>query len=111
MISGYRRRRGKRQRDRSADEWRSGHGEDELSGAERDDAGDDPDDDRAGTVVERGEACREARGKGKRVDGEREQQPAEKPDAEGAENKTDYDRGGGPREGRASTTSIAQATV
>src|SRR5260370_26293794 len=100
MISGDRRRRGKQQRDRSADEWRSGHGEGELSGAKRDGAGDDPDDDRAnhaGTAVERGEACRDAREKGKRVDGEREQQPTEKPDAEGAEDKTDDDHGG-PRD-------------
>jgi hypothetical protein len=63
VISGDRRRCGKQQRDRSADEWRSGHGEGELSGAERDGAGDDPDDDRAD--VERGEACREAREKGR----------------------------------------------
>ena len=94
-------RRGKQQCDRSANEWRSHHGEGELSGAERDGAGDDPDDDRAdhaGTAVERDEACREARGKGKRVDGEREQQPTEKPDAEGAEDKTDDEHAGGPRD-------------
>jgi hypothetical protein len=57
--AGDRRRRGKQQRDRSGNEWRSGHGEGGLSGAERDGAGDDPDDDRtdhAGTAVERGEA-------------------------------------------------------
>ena len=48
----------------SANEWRSHHGEGELSGTERDGGG-DPDDDRAdhaGTAVERDEACREARG-------------------------------------------------
>ena len=87
MISGDRRRRGKQQRDRSADEWRSGHSKGELSGAECDRAGDNPDDERAehaGTAVERGKARREARGKGKRVDREREQQPTKKPDAEGA---------------------------
>ena len=81
VISGERRRCGKEQRERSADGLRSHHGESELSGAERDGAGDDPDDDRAdhaGTAVERGEACREAREKGKRVDRKREQQPTEK---------------------------------
>src|SRR5438128_1565179 len=72
MIAGDRRRDGKQQRDRSADEWRSGHGEGELSRAARGDPGDDPNDDpadHAGTAVERSEAHRDACEKGKRVDG------------------------------------------
>jgi hypothetical protein len=64
-------------------------------------AGDDPDDDRAdhaGTTVERGEPRRNAGEKGKRVDREREQQPTEKPDSDGAKDYADDDHGGGLRE-------------
>jgi hypothetical protein len=67
MISGDRRRRG----ERSADAWRSGHGEGESSVAERDGSGDDADDDRANhhaTAVEHDGAYRRAHQKGKRVD-------------------------------------------
>src|SRR5260370_36647386 len=120
MIAGDRRRDGKQQRDRSADEWRSGHGEGELSRAERGDPGDDPNDDpnddpadHAGTAVERSEAHRDACEKGKRVEGKHEQQPTEKADSEDAEDDSD-DYDGGLRDrshGRAPTTSTAQVQV
>ena len=65
--------------------------------------------------MERGEPRRDTGEKGKRVDREREQQPTEKPDSDGAKDYAYDDHGGGLRErsgrARASTTSMAQATV
>ena len=54
--------------------------------------------DDARAAVKGGESRRQAGEEGQRVDGEREQQPAQEANAENAENKSDDDHGGGLRD-------------
>jgi hypothetical protein len=64
-------------------------------------AGDKPNEEGAddpGVAVECGECSGDTDEKGRRVGGEREQQPAEEADSEEAKSESDDDRGGGLRE-------------
>ena len=87
--------------ERAANSRRFRNGEDDPAGDERSHGGAKPNDERtddAGAIVERGEYSGDADEKWRRVDGEREQHPAEEAGAEEAERKSDDDHGGGLRE-------------
>ena len=72
-----------------------------LPDAERDRAGDEADEQRAEdacAAVKGGHAGRQSDKERQRVDGEREHQPAEEADAERAEDESDDEHGGAPRD-------------
>ena len=87
--------------ERAAHSRRFCKGEGNPAAGERNHAGGKPDDERAdgaGAVIECGERSGNTDEKWHRVDGEREQQPAEEADSEEAESESEDDHGGGIRE-------------
>lgn len=118
VIAGDRCWCGKEERDRKTSPDRANECEGELADRERRTGGGDADDERAdrtGSGAVGPHARSHAYEERKRVDSEREQQPAKEPDAGDANEDAEDDRGGGLREKRsngcASTTTTAQSEL
>jgi hypothetical protein len=93
--------RGEEKRNRGTDKWRADGCNGDLSGRESDGAGDQADKNRADftlAAVVGSEPRGDTNEKRKGLDRERQQQPAQKPEADEAQDNADDDHGGGAPE-------------